>query len=346
MTFTKKTTITVSVIAISLIIGVLSIYYILFFPNISAKTDEKAYLYIYPNSTFATVVGGISQKAEISNSATFNLTAKLLKYNNKTIRAGRYEIPKQTGNMAFLRMLRNGQQTPVKLSFNNIRTGEQLAGRLGEQLLTDSLTFINLLNDSAFLAQYNFTPENAKAMFIPDTYDIYWTIKPQDFFKRMDNEYQAFWTESRKQKAAAIPLTPLQVSVLASIVEEESNNQAERPIIAGLYINRLKNDLKLQADPTVKYALGDFGLRRIMVSDILKARNPYNTYLYHGLPPAPIRIASKSAIDAVLNFVHHNYLYMCAKETFDGTHNFAVTYAEHQQNAKKYQQALNARNIK
>jgi len=243
-----------------------------------------------------------------------------------------------------VRILRSGRQTPVRLTFNNIRTKEQLAARLGTQLMADSTEILALMNDTAFLAQYELTPNTAITLFIPNTYEVFWNLNAKELFERMNKEYTKFWTDERKAQAAAIPMTPVEVSTLASIVEEETNNKTDRPKVAGLYINRLKTDMPLQADPTLKFAVGDFGLKRLTLKQILYI-SPYNTYRNHGLPPGPIRVASESGINAVLNYAHHNYIYMCASETLNGEHKFAANWAEHQANAKRYQEKLNKLNI-
>ncbi|MDR1653575.1 MAG: endolytic transglycosylase MltG [Prevotellaceae bacterium] len=317
--------------------------YTFFAPNITAKS-ENSFVYIYPDYTVNQAVAQINKVAKIKNVATFNFVAKQMKYTDGKVRAGRYAISNRMTNLELVRRLRNGQQTPVNLTFNNIRTKEQLAGRLSEQLIADSLSIITLLNDTNFLQGLGLTPETAITLFIPNTYEMYWTASASALLKRMEKEYRAFWTPERLKKAKQISLSPPEVATLASIVEEETNYQPERPVVAGLYINRLRKNIKLQADPTVKYANADFNLRRVLNTH-LKTQSPYNTYQNFGLPPGPIRVASTKGIDAVLNYEHHNYLFMCAKETFDGTHNFAATYAEHQQNARRYQQALNQRNI-
>lgn len=326
------------------IVGIVFLYfvYLFFVPNFSAGGNQKSYLYIPDNSTYSDVIGLLEKQAHISNVSSFKQVSALLRYNK--VRPGRYEITNGMNNFTLIRALRSGRQTPVKLTFNNIRTKEQLAARLSQQLESDSTSLLKLMNDSAFLSQYKLNPNTAIALFIPNTYDVFWTIKPEDLFKRMKKEYDAFWTPERTKKAEAIPMTPVEVSTLASIVEEETNGKHERSMVAGLYINRLKNDMPLQADPTLKFAVGDFSIKRLKLEQILKI-SPYNTYRNHGLPPGPIRVASPEGIDAVLNYVHHNYLYMCAKETLNGEHNFAVTYAEHQANAKKYQKALDDRKI-
>ena len=212
------------------------------------------------------------------------------------------------------------------------------------QLMADSTSILKLLNDSAFLTTYNLNPNTSISLFIPNTYEVFWNINAKELFTRMNKEYSTFWTEERKAKAAAIPLTQSEVSALASIVEEETNNKTDRPMVAGLYINRLRLKMPLQADPTVKFALGDFTIKRILFGH-LRTNSPYNTYKNIGLPPGPIRVSTPNGIDAVLNFSHHNYIYMCASETLNGEHKFAVTWEEHKINASKYQKELNNRKI-
>ena len=338
----KKSSIFLKSIKIGIFIAIAAfmyLVYILFSPNFFPSSDKKAYLYIADSSSFEDVVLNLQQNVKVVNSSAFRQVAGLLHYGSK-IRPGRYELKTGMNNFLLVRNLRSGRQTPVQLSFNNIRTKEQLAGRLGSQLMADSLSISNLLNDTAFLRTYNLNPSTSVTLFIPNTYEVFWNTNAAELFERMNKEYNKFWTEERKAKAALIPLSLTEVSTLASIVEEESNNKAERPMIAGLYINRLKMDMPLQADPTLKFAMGDFGLKRILLQHILKI-SPYNTYRNHGLPPGPIRVVSPAAIDAVLNYSKHNYVFMCAKETLNGEHNFAVSYSEHQANAKKYQKALN-----
>jgi UPF0755 protein len=232
----------------------------------------------------------------------------------------------------------------MNLTIGNQRTKEKLAGYLGKQLMIDSAEIAKQLLDSAFCAQLGYKEETVICLFIPDTYQIYWDISLDKFFKRMQKEHSRFWNSERLAKAKSIGFTPEEVVTIASIVEEETNNNAEKPMVAGLYINRLHASMPLQADPTIKFALQDFGLRRIM-NNHLNINSPYNTYRNIGLPPGPIRIPSVKGIDSVLNYTRHDYIYMCAKEDFSGTHNFAANYAEHMANARKYWQALNQRNI-
>jgi UPF0755 protein len=317
--------------------------YILFAPNIFLRTDEKSYLCIPDSSNFEKVVTILEKEVKVGNTLGFRQVAGLLQYGSK-IRSGRYELKSGMNNFQLIRILRSGRQTPVQLSFNNIRTKQQLAGRLGSQLMADSLSIINLLNDPDFLTTYNLNPNTSISLFIPNTYEVFWNTNAKKLFERMNKEYNTFWTEDRKTKAAAIPLTPTEVCTLASIVEEETNNRTDRPKVAGLYINRLKIDMPLQADPTLKFAVGDFSIKRLTLKHILFI-SPYNTYRNHGLPPGPIRVATPNGIDAVLNYTHHNYIFMCASETFNGEHKFASNWAEHQANARKYQQKLNSLNI-
>jgi UPF0755 protein len=243
------------------------------------------------------------------------------------------------------RRLSMGYQTPVKLTIGSVRTLDRMARNASRQLMIDSVEIATLLNDTAFIRKMGYTKETLPALFIPNTYEVYWNMSAEDFMARMQKEHKAYWNEKRMKQAEAIGLTPIEVATLASIVEEETANHAEKPMVAGLYINRLKRGMLLQADPTVKFSMGDFELRRILYRH-LEVDSPYNTYKYAGLPPGPIRVPSYQGLESVLNYTKHNYLYMCAKEDFSGTHNFAVTNAQHAANARKYQQALNKRGIR
>ena len=324
------------------ILAVLFTAYVLLAPNSHTSGNKSQYLLIPDNSTFETVTQQLSETGALRSVFTFTLTAKV--YGYKNIKPGRYEINPGISNLRLVHKLKTGRQSALKLTFNNIRTKEQLAGRLSKQIMADSASILQHLNDSAFLTKYKLNPNTSVALFIPDTYEVFWDMDADELFERMNREYDRFWNNERKEKAALIPMTQLEVSTLASIVEEETNSKAERPVVAGLYINRLKTDMPLQADPTVKFAYGDFSLRRITGTH-LRTQSPYNTYKNKGLPPGPIRLATASGIDAVLNHEKHNYIFMCAKETLNGEHNFAATYAEHQVNARKYQKALDERKI-
>ena len=308
-------------------------------PNVFTPNTERVFIYISDEiSTIDEVLELLSENAEIQNKQTLERVIKKLQYTN--VRSGRYELQNGMNNKELVRMLRSGAQTPVRVTFNNIRTKQELASVLSRQLMPDSASIMALLTDEDFLAEFGFNRHTVVANFIPNTYEFFWNTNERRIFERFHREFQRFWTEERLAKAAAIPLTPIEVSTLASIVEEESNQQFEFPIIAGLYINRLRRGMLLQADPTIKFAHNDFAMRRVLFRH-LEIDSPFNTYRHRGLPPGPIRIPSIRGIDAVLNYTKHNYIFMAAKETLNGEHNFAETLAEHNRNARRYQEALN-----
>ncbi len=278
---------------------------------------------------------GVSQTA-------FNILNKVRAYN---VRTGRYLVDSSMSGLSLYRKLRNGQQDPVNMTVPSVRTLDRLAGAITRNLMLDSLTLIQALNEADFINRYGYNEQSLPALFIPDTYQVFWDITLEKLMERLVTENKRYWNEERMQKADALQLSPEEVYTLASIVDEETANNEEKPMIAGLYLNRLAIHMPLQADPTVKKAVGDWSLRRILNAH-LRVESPYNTYLHTGLTPGPIRVASKAGIDAVLNRADHNYLYMCAKEDFSGTHNYAATYSEHLQNAKRYTDALNKRGIR
>lgn len=261
----------------------------------------------------------------------------------ENIKPGRYVIDASSTSIYVARMLVYGWQTPQNLTLSGtIRSKGSIAKKISAQMMVDSATIDKALNDTAFLAGYGFTPENVFAMFLPDTYQMYWTASVEDVFDRFKKEYDRFWTADRLARAEALKLTPMQVSVMASIVNGETLQKAEYPVIAGVYLNRYRKGMKLQADPTVAFCF-DYTLDRILKKH-LTVDSPYNTYKYKGLPPAPINVPPKACIDAVLNPDRHNYLYFCASPSFDGTHRFASSYNEHLRNAREFQRALTARN--
>ena len=272
----------------------------------------------------------------------WDVYSKVFSYHTRT---GRYRVPTDMTCLQLYRLLRNGTQEPMNFVVPTSRTMNRLAAALSKSLMVDSAEIATALTDSTYLATHGYTKATIPALFIPNTYEVYWDISVDKLMERMERENNRFWTAERKAKAEACGLTREQVATLASIVDEETANDAEKPMIAGLYLNRLRMGMPLQADPTVKFAVGDFSLRRIL-NKHLKVESPYNTYLVEGLPPGPIRIASIAGLEAVLNHAEHNYLYMCAKEDFSGTHNFARTLSEHYANARRYVKALNARGIR
>ena len=280
----------------------------------------------------------------VKDELSFKFLSKVLKYPQR-IKPGRYYIKPNSNNYDAITMLRNGNQTPVRLTFNNVRLKEDLIKKIGNKFEFDSTSFKQLITSDSVAQFYGFTNETILCMFLPNTYEVFWNTTPQKLFGRMKSEYDKFWTAARKEKAAAIGLSPVQVSILASIVEEETKKNDEKPRVAGLYMNRLNAQMPLQADPTIKFALKDFGIKRILFNQ-LQVSSPYNTYRNVGLPPGPIRLADLTSLDAVLNYEKHNYTYMCASPEFNGYHIFAADYQEHLNNAKLYQEALDRLNIK
>ncbi|NVO03532.1 MAG: endolytic transglycosylase MltG [Bacteroidetes bacterium] len=319
-------------------------YSIIYQSNVNLGNKETTFVYIPTNSKFDDVVRILYENKVIINKNSFEWVAERKKYKDH-IKPGKYLVKADMSNNDLINMLRSGKQEPVKLVFNNIRTRFQLASKISKQIEADSVSLIDFLNDSDYLEKMHLTPENSIALFIPNTYSINWNTSAKEFIDRMYSEFQKFWNSDRRNKAKALKLTPEEVSILASIVQEETLKPDEMPKVAGVYLNRLRKDQKLEADPTVKFAVGDFTIKRIL-NRHLEIDSPYNTYKYKGLPPGPICLPSSKTIDRVLNAEKHKYIYFCAKEDFSGYHNFAVTFEEHKANAKRYQRELDRRNIK
>ena len=337
----KKTIIWIASIFILLLVATTTIIYNMVFKPI--ELSETMYIYIDKNSDYEEVVDQLQEKATLPNGYIFRLLSDRMNYPNM-VKTGRYAVEDGMTMPDLIRRLRSGSQAPINLTFNNIRTMESLAGRLSSQLMVDSVSILNVLNDTSVAASYGFNEQTFGAMFIPNTYEVYWDTSIESLINRMKKEYDAFWNADRRAKAEKLRLTPLEVATLASIVEEEATYADEYPIVAGLYINRLNRGMRLEADPTVKFAVGDASLRRILFKH-LEVESPYNTYKVDRLPPGPIRIPSTSAINATLSPAQHKYIFMCAKDDLSGRHNFAVTHAEHARNARAYQRALNERGI-
>lgn len=314
-----------------------------FRPNLTLTGEQTGYVYIRTTDTFQDVLEQLRLRQMVRNIESFVWMAEFMDYPGQ-VRPGRYKVSNGMNNRELVSLLRSGRQDPLRITMQNFRTKEQLAGKIGALLEADSLSLINLLNDKVRMKSYGLTPASALGLFLPDTYEFYWNTTSEAFVEKMCKEYEKYWTEERRKKAVALGLSPAEVATVASIVMQESNKKDEWPVIAGVYLNRLKKGMKLQADPTVKFALGDFGLRRVRHVH-LQIDSPYNTYKYAGLPPGPIYLASKSAIDSVLNARQHSYLYFCASPDMSGYHRFAVNYEQHQQNAREYQRALNKRGL-
>lgn len=330
------------VISSTVAIATVAVAWFLFFSSFISKSGHE-YLYIDNDDTSDSVLAKLEGGGAVQL-VGYRITATVLGYGSK-IKPGRYEIGDGTSTLSLLRNLRNGKQAPVELTIASVRTVEDLAGKLSRQLQPDSLDFLNAFKDPSVCAEFGLDTSTIGCIFLPNTYEIYWNTTPVKLLGRMKKESDAFWTAERKDKAKRAGLTPNEVIVLASIVDQETANDAEKPAIAGMYLNRLHSGMKLQADPTVKFALKDFSIKRIMHQHLL-TNSPYNTYKNGGLPPGPIDIPSLKSIEAVLNYKRHKYLYMCAKEDFSGTHNFAETYEAHLENAKRYADALNKRGIR
>jgi UPF0755 protein len=309
-------------------------------PNIQHDKETSFALLIPEGATYQTVLDTLNKNEVINDHISFRFLAKLLDYPEK-VKPGRYVLKPNTSNYVAIKKLISGVQDPVKLTFNNIRLKEDLIQRIGSRFEFGEDNFRKALNDQEVCHKYGLDTLTIVSMFLPNTYEIFWTTSTEKFLDRMHSEYKKFWTDEKVAKAKAIGLTPVQVSILASIVEEEQARKVdERPRVAGLYINRLNALMPLQADPTIKFALQDFAIKRIL-NEQLRVRSPYNTYVNTGLPPGPIRVADFKSLDAVLNYDKHDYLYMCAKADLSGYHAFAKTYPDHLNNARMYQAELN-----
>ena len=331
---------------IPIIIIVLALAGLMFFylTGSLSKSDKCEYVYIDDNDNLDSVAAKLKPIANEQALLSFKLLSRHSGY-NKNIRTGKYAILPDEGTFAVLRKLKNGHQEPVRLTIPESRTTDRLAGALSRKLMVDSLALSILLKDSTLCAKMGYDTATIVCLFVPNTYEVYWNTSIENLLNRMKKEHDKFWNKSRQEKATALGLNSNEVCTLASIIDEETSNNPEKPMIARMYLNRLKKGMPLQADPTVKFALKDFALKRIY-HNMLSTDSPYNTYKNTGLPPGPIKVASVAGIDAVLNAPSHNYLYMCAKEDFSGTHNFASSYSEHLRNAAKYSKALNERGIK
>lgn len=340
---TKKRTIIIIVAALLAVLAIAALIVgNMCFHKLSPK--ETTYLYIDANDDIDSVRSKIiSTNADVSVTAFDWLVS--LKHYDQHIRPGRYEVSDSKSTLDLFRDLRNHNSQPINLVVPSVRTIDLMAGRLSRQLMIDSTTIATKFHDPETWRSLGYTLETFPALFIPNTYEIYWETSVDKLIERFAKENTAFWNTDRTTLAKQIGLSKDEVSTLASIVDSETANNGEKARIAGLYMNRLQRGILLQSDPTVIYAVGDFSIRRVL-NQHLQVQSPYNTYRVAGLPPGPIRIPSIAGIDAVLKYEHHNYIYMCAKEDFSGTHNFAVNYGEHLANARRYINALNQRGIK
>ncbi|MFN6946157.1 MAG: endolytic transglycosylase MltG [Cytophagaceae bacterium] len=318
-------------------------YQIFFSPNFAFE-KKKEYLYIPTGAVFTDVIDSLESNDLLHHKMSFAFTSKLLGYQDN-VKPGRYAVYQKETNLSLIRRLKRGEQEPLKLTFNNIRLKKDFAERISERMEFSFEELDSLLNSPQYLEEHGFNSYTILSMFIPNTYEIFWTTPADKFFERMHSEYKKFWNEERLEKAKAIGLSPVEVTTLASIVEAETRMSDEKPRVAGVYMNRLKKGMLLQADPTVVYAIGDFTMKRVY-KGATKFDSPYNTYMYAGLPPGPINMPSITSMDAVLNFEKHKYEYFCASPDFSGYHVFAESYEAHQKNARSYQKALNKSRIR
>ncbi len=316
----------------------LSLWYI---DNRRPGFDSGTVIYVYPDTDISSVLDSLSVEGRAKSRSSLERCFRRLDV-GANILPGRYPVRPEYPPIYVARMLVYGWQEPCSLTLSGtLRKKGRIAQRISAQMMVDSVAVAEALDDEMFLAEYGFTPENVFAMIIPDSYQMYWTASVKDIFDRFKKEYDLFWTAERVQLAREQGLTPLEASVVASIVSGETLKTFEYPKIAGVYLNRLHRGMKLQADPTVCFCF-DYQLNRVLRKH-LSVDSPYNTYKYKGLPPAPINVPPKACLEAVLHPDTHNYLFFCASPAFDGTHRFAATYSEHQRNAREFQRALNAR---
>jgi UPF0755 protein len=312
-------------------------------PNMVIESDKKNFVYIKSTDSFQDVVQQLADRKMLTNKESFIWMAEFLDYDSKVL-PGRYALKNGMNNKDLILLLRSGKQEPLRITFKSIRTKNELVGKVGQLLEADSLGLLKIMNSSAFEDKFGLDAQNALSLIIPDTYEFYWNTTNEDFIEKMGQYHLDFWNDERLAKASKIGLSKEQVSIMASIVQQESLQKDEWPVIAGVYMNRFNSGMKLQADPTVVYATGDFTIRRVRRNH-LAVNSPFNTYMYNGLPPGPIYLAGKQCIDAVLDYKRHNYIYFCARPDRSGLHDFAKTYQEHLQNARNYQRRLNERGI-
>jgi UPF0755 protein len=340
----KKKTILyfLSGIVIIAIIIIILIYRNLFGVSISAKDNYKV-IYIPTGSTYDQVLDTLESNLIIKNMKVLDWVANKKNY-PALIKPGRYVIDRDLSCNGLINLLRSGRQSTVRITFNNVRTLNQLAGKIGKQIEADSAQIINFLTHDSNFSSDGFKKEDIIALFIPDTYEFYWNTDAKELYVRMLKEYRKFWNEERLSKAKDKNLDPLEVAILASIIDDEVVKPNEKPRIAGVYINRLKKRIPLQACPTIKFALNDFTITRVLKKHLL-VDSPYNTYKHNGFPPGPIGCPTITGIDAVLNAERHDYLFFAAKADFSGYHNFSRTLKEHNHYAALYQKELDRRRI-
>lgn len=320
-------------------------YKFIYMPNVNLNNKKSTIIYIPTGSTFEDVVNILTENALLKDPTSFRWLAKEKKY-TESVKPGKYRVLAKMSNSALINLLRLGKQEKVELNFTGLHTVSELLARVGRRIEADSNALSDAVNDERYIAKYGLTTDNIQSLFIPDNYEFYWNTSVDEFFQRMAKEYKTFWTDARKQRARAVGLSQTEVYILASIVQaEQCCDLEEKKIIAGLYLNRLKQGMALQSDPTVIFAIGNFNIQRVSTEQIKYTNSRYNTYLHEGLPPGPIGFAQASSIDAVLNYTPSEYIYMCAKDDLTGKHCFSKTFEQHKIYARRYRQALDDRGI-
>jgi UPF0755 protein len=312
-------------------------YQICYTPNILLERDDQPFI-IRSGTSFRQVQEDLGNNNFVNDMVSFSFLARLSGY-DKAIKPGRFILRRNMTNLQALQVLESAQQVPVRVTFSYVRLRNELVEKISKNVGMSPKEFNQALDEFIKSNDQGFNKDNILCMFLPNTYEVYFNVLPEDLVVKLNSEYKKFWNADRISKAKAIGLAPIEVSILASIVQAESIKQDEAPVIAGLYLNRLKKNIALQADPTLVYAVGDFTLKRVL-NGHKEIESPYNTYKYPGLPPGPINVPQIASIDAVLNYQHNDYFYMCAKEDFSGYHNFAHNLEDHNRNARKYQRAL------
>ena len=309
----------------------------------NTNISEPYELYIKSQTTYEELQNQLITDSVLINSWSFSQVSKLMKYGPEQIPSGRYIIQPDWSNKQIISALRAGRQSPIKLTISTARTVEDIAGVVAKKIEPDSTEIMALFKDVSLIEEYGFTSETIISMIIPDTYEMYWNTDAKGFFSKMKDEYDKYWIKYTDQ-LESLDMTKSEIATLASIVQKESNTKSEKPTIAGVYLNRLEQGIKLQADPTVVFGIGDFTIRRVL-NRHLAQDTPYNTYLHEGLPPGPICMPSKSSIEAVLNAEKHDYLFFCAKPGYNAGHAFATSNQQHERNAAVYRKWLNQERI-
>ena len=344
MALTRNTKIGILLTFVILVVSSSFYFYQVFFAsNFLVGREKSGWLYIPKGGNFQSVKDSLEKNDLVHDFLPFAFVSKIMGYQD-AVKPGAYEIQPNEHNFSLIRRLRTGRQTPVKLTFTSFRTKRQLAEKFDQKLEISATDLLNALSKSDNQEKYGLDSANIISLFIPDSYEVYWTISTEELLEKMAKAYKRFWNGERLAAAAKTGFSPAQLMTIASIVQSETNKTDEMPRVAGVYLNRLRQDMPLQADPTVVYAVGDFNIKRVL-SGHKQKDSPYNTYMYGGLPPGPIAIAIKPAIEAVLHPEQHDFLFFCAREDFSGYHNFTKDFNEHLKNARIYQASLNKAGI-